>query len=308
MALTLTARSVLASALLGQKPPELPVAHLVHLASLFGINENRARVALSRMAAAGEVSNDGSGRYRLEGHLLARQERQNRSRAATTRPWAGRWRLVVVTATGRPAEARSGLRRRLKLARLAEQRDGVWLRPDNIDLEPDPAADPGVAVYRAAPEGDPVALAAALFDLDGWARGAEELDRRLGELRPTGPDDLAAGFELSADRAPPHAGRPPAARRAPSCRVARDGVAPHLRPLGPPVPPGARDMGSLRLSPRPGPGLPPPGRESGTGPVRIGRPGRTRSWDLVCGTAVRSTAAHRRRGRRDDRRVRELCR
>ncbi len=198
VAVTLTARSVLASALLGQNPPELPVAHLVHLASLFGINENRARVALSRMGAAGEVSNDGSGRYRLEGHLLARQERQKRSRAAATRPWTGEWRLVVVTATGRPAEARSGLRRRLKLARLAEQRDGVWLRPDNMDLEPDPTDDPCVAVYRAAPEGDPVELAAALFDLEGWARDAEELDRRLGELRPAGPADLAAGFELSA--------------------------------------------------------------------------------------------------------------
>ena len=48
----LTARSVLASALLGEDPPELPVAHLVHLAGLFGINANRARVALSRMAAS----------------------------------------------------------------------------------------------------------------------------------------------------------------------------------------------------------------------------------------------------------------
>jgi len=49
----MTARSVLASALLGEDPPELPVAHLVHLAGLFGINPNRARVALSRMVASG---------------------------------------------------------------------------------------------------------------------------------------------------------------------------------------------------------------------------------------------------------------
>lgn len=48
-----TARSVLASALLGEDPPELPVAHLVHLAGLFGVSENRARVALSRMVASG---------------------------------------------------------------------------------------------------------------------------------------------------------------------------------------------------------------------------------------------------------------
>ena len=63
----MTARSVLASALLGEDPPELPVAHLVHLAGLFGINPNRARVALSRMVASGEATTDGAGRYRLAG-------------------------------------------------------------------------------------------------------------------------------------------------------------------------------------------------------------------------------------------------
>jgi phenylacetic acid degradation operon negative regulatory protein len=194
----LTARSVLASALLGQEPPELPVAHLVHLASLFGINENRARVALSRMAAAGEVSTDGSGRYRLGGHLLARQERQSQSRRADTRPWSGGWRLVVVTATGRAAEDRSALRRRLTLARLAEQREGVWLRPDNIDLQPDPAEEPGVVLYTAWPDGDGAALAAALFDLEEWARRALELATRLDDRPTHGPEDLAPGFELSA--------------------------------------------------------------------------------------------------------------
>ena len=74
----LTARSVLASALLGEDPPELPVAHLVHLAGLFGINPNRARVALSRMVASGEATTDGAGRYRLAGRLLERRDRQAR--------------------------------------------------------------------------------------------------------------------------------------------------------------------------------------------------------------------------------------
>ena len=193
-----TARSVLASALLGESPPELPVSHLVHLAGLFGINENRARVALSRMTTAGEVTTDGSGRYRLAGHLLDRQGRQTGSRRGETRTWLGAWRMVVVTTSGQSADDRSVRRRRLTLARLAEQREGVWLRPDNLDLRPDPADDPGVALYSGTPDGDPVTLAASLWDLDGWARMAGDLQARMAARPPTGRRDLAPGFVLSA--------------------------------------------------------------------------------------------------------------
>lgn len=194
----LTARSVLASALLGEDPPELSVSHLVHLAALFGISGNRARVALSRMVAAGEATTDGNGCYRLAGHLLDRLERQNASRRGQTRQWSGSWRLVVVTVSGQGAEERLARRRRLASARLAELREGVWLRPDNIDLSPDPAGDPGLAVFATTPDGDEKNLAGALWDLRGWAAGAEALKRRLDELEPTGPPDLAPGFELSA--------------------------------------------------------------------------------------------------------------
>jgi len=195
---TLTARSVLASALLGEDPPELPVAHLVHLAGLFGINDNRARVALSRMTAAGEVTTDGAGRYRLAGHLLDRQSRQSASRRGDTRRWDGGWHLVVVAAAGRQAPDRRDRRRRLSLARLAEQREGVWLRPDNIDLVPAPGADPDVTTFTATPAGDPVVLAAALWDLRAWAVRSREMVRLLDDRPPAGPADLAPGFELSA--------------------------------------------------------------------------------------------------------------
>jgi phenylacetic acid degradation operon negative regulatory protein len=194
----LTARSVLASALLGENPPELPVAHLVHLAGLFGINGNRARVALSRMAANGEVTTDGSGRYRLAGHLLERQSRQTGSRRGETLPWRGRWTMVVVTTTGRSAEDRSDLRRRLGLARLAQLREGVWLRPDNLADRLDPVDHPDVDLFVARPDGDPAALAAALWDLDGWATRAGQLLDRMDELEPVDPADLAPGFVLSA--------------------------------------------------------------------------------------------------------------
>jgi phenylacetic acid degradation operon negative regulatory protein len=194
----LTARSVLASALLGEDPPELPVAHLVHLAGLFGINPNRARVALSRMVASGEATTDGSGRYRLAGGLLERRGRQEDSRLGRTRPWDGSWRLVVVTTAGSAADRRATRRRRLITARLAEQREGVWLRPDNLDFRPDPGDDPDLAVYTARPAGDPGTLARSLWDLDGWAHTAAALVERLGASPTRGPDDLAPGFTLSA--------------------------------------------------------------------------------------------------------------
>jgi phenylacetic acid degradation operon negative regulatory protein len=194
----LTARSVLASALLGEDPPQLAVAHLVHLAGLFGINENRARVALSRMASAGEVTTDGSGRYRLAGHLLERRDRQAGSRRGDTLTFDGSWRMVVVMASGQAADERAARRRSLGLARLAEQREGVWLRPDNIELRPDPAGDPAVTMYSATPEEDPELLAATLWDLEGWARAADRLGDDMAELTPSDPGDLAPGFVLSA--------------------------------------------------------------------------------------------------------------
>jgi phenylacetic acid degradation operon negative regulatory protein len=194
----LTARSVLASTLLGAEPPLLPVAYLVHVAGLFGLNENRARVALSRMVASGEAATDGDGRYRLVGHLLDRQARQQASRAGLTREWGGEWRMVVVTTTGSSAEARSHRRRAMALARMGRLREGVWLRPDNLELPLDPPVVADMAAFVVTPEGDPSALAARLWDLGGWADRSSQLVAALDDLVPDRPDRLAAGFELSA--------------------------------------------------------------------------------------------------------------
>ncbi|HLH28338.1 MAG TPA: PaaX family transcriptional regulator C-terminal domain-containing protein, partial [Acidimicrobiales bacterium] len=181
-----------------EDPPELPVAHLVRLARLFGISENRARVALSRMVAAGEATTDGAGRYRLAGRLLDRQERQLAGLSGWDGPWDGGWWFLVVRAVGRSAEERSGRRARLAGARFAECREGVWARPDNLPVPAAVAGDPDLLVLRAEPSGDGRRLAADLWDLDGWATKAEELRRRLEATPTLGPDDLAPGFVLSA--------------------------------------------------------------------------------------------------------------
>jgi phenylacetic acid degradation operon negative regulatory protein len=196
-AVPLTARSVLASALLGMDPPELPVAQLVRLTGLFGISENRARVALSRMVAGGEATSDGSGRYRLAGHLAARQSRQSASRAGATASYDGEWWLAVVTTTGSSADIRGTRRRALAYGRLAELREGVWMRPANLAVRlPDPL-DGDVELMTAQPR-DAAALAHRLWDLTAWSERARDLLHRLDALAPDGPEALAPGFELSA--------------------------------------------------------------------------------------------------------------
>src|SRR5260221_3756141 len=96
----------MASALLGETPPTLPVRRLVRVARLFAINDNQARVALSRMVARGDVATDGSGNYTLQGPLLGRALRQAVSRQGSTGGFDGRVHLVVVTTAGDAAQVR----------------------------------------------------------------------------------------------------------------------------------------------------------------------------------------------------------
>jgi len=91
----LTARSVLASTMLGVTPPRLSTRVLVRSGELFGVGESATRTALSRMVAAGEVAPDGDG-YRLAGPLVVRRARQDRSRRGDTVSWNGAWVLVIV--------------------------------------------------------------------------------------------------------------------------------------------------------------------------------------------------------------------
>jgi len=193
----LTARSVLASTLLGADPPELPVAHLVRVAGLFGINDNRTRVALSRMAASEEAEARGDGRYALAGHLLDRHRRQAASRAGRTRDWDGTWVVAVVTTAGSGAEVRSRRRAALARSRLAELREGVWIRPDNLalTLDDEVAADTMVLAGARDVPGD---VAADLWDLAGWGGRAQALLAALAARTPEVPEDLAPGFVLSA--------------------------------------------------------------------------------------------------------------
>ena len=65
----LTARSVIATTLLGSHHGELSAGRLVRTAALFDISASATRTALSRMKVAGELESD-NGKYRLAGALL----------------------------------------------------------------------------------------------------------------------------------------------------------------------------------------------------------------------------------------------
>lgn len=188
----LTARSVAISALLGYHPPALPVSELVSVGALFGIAERTTRVALTRMAADGDVvASDGV--YRLTERLVRRQARQEESSAPEVGAWDGRWEMAVVTADARPLAERVALRRSMVGLRLAELREGVWLRPHNLLRRTDDTVT-GQCTFFLCDHPDPHGLTTALWDLPAWADEARRLHVALD-----GTDDLAAGFLLVAE-------------------------------------------------------------------------------------------------------------
>ncbi|MBV9641126.1 MAG: transcriptional regulator [Mycobacteriaceae bacterium] len=176
----LTARSVLASALLGADEPRLPVAVLVAATALFGISAGAARTCLWRMVSDGELSSD-NGTYALAGHLLERRHRVDDAARpdATLRPWEETWELAVVSLERRPAADRLELRKAARVLHLAELRQGVWIRPDNLDPDRLPTSrsvlDQQCVHFHAAAADLRADTVSALFGLDQWAHDARRL-------------------------------------------------------------------------------------------------------------------------------------
>ncbi|MEG9224755.1 PaaX family transcriptional regulator C-terminal domain-containing protein [Aeromicrobium sp. Sec7.5] len=174
----LTARSAILSLLLGAHPPEAPGSSIVGWGRALGVTEPAVRVALTRMAAAGDLDRTDSV-YRLSPRLLRRQERQDAAIEQRTLPWSGEWRAAAITVVGASAGARADLRQRLGAARFGELREGFWMRPDNLDGAPDPAVAASVEVMAVRPERPAAELVPMLFDLEGWAGSAHELTASL---------------------------------------------------------------------------------------------------------------------------------
>jgi phenylacetic acid degradation operon negative regulatory protein len=183
----------MASLLLGRRSGRAAGRDLVRWCGLFGVAPGAARVALHRMTAAGELGRlDGD--YVLLGGLARRRAEQEASLTPRRRTWRGSWRMAVVVAEARPAPVRSETRAALRRARLAEWREGVWLRPDNVAFD----ESPHCAWLDARPDTDPVALAARLFAPTRWSMSAARLVDDLGaataRLSSDGEVALAPAF------------------------------------------------------------------------------------------------------------------
>ncbi len=202
---SLSARSAMASMLLGTEPPVLPSYALVRAGEFLGLSEGAVRTALSRMVASVEVIRSPQGDYQLTGVLAERQQRQIASLSAELQVWSGNWEMWVVTGGARESAERAELRSCAVEMRLVELRDGVWLRPDNLDAGRFPTA---AAVLReqtqrfvTQPDRDDL-LAARLWDLEGWSAAAERLraqmTRWIPTLRAGDTEALRPGFLLAA--------------------------------------------------------------------------------------------------------------
>jgi phenylacetic acid degradation operon negative regulatory protein len=168
---TLSARSVALSVLLGAPHGRLTVRDLLATGDMCDVTAPTMRVALSRLVAAGEVTVEG-GVYTLSPAHLRRQDAQRHALEPRTRPWDGAWEMAVVIETGRDAADRARLRSDLTSARLAELREGVWMRPANL-VRP-PLADDHITHVMARPS-DPELIVRQLWDLAGWSRTATAL-------------------------------------------------------------------------------------------------------------------------------------
>ena len=173
----LTARSVVLSVLLGAHPAWSTAAELLRLTSDFGIREPTLRVALTRMTGGGDLVRSEDG-YRLSDRLLARQRRQDDALNPATREWNGDWITVGVTAVGTEARTRAALRTALMDHRFGELREGIWLRPDNLEAELPAIARGRVRVLRTRDD-NPAELAHQLWDLRDWSKTGHRLLREM---------------------------------------------------------------------------------------------------------------------------------
>ena len=200
----LSARSVLATALLGADQPHLKVGELVEMAALFGISDGAARTCLWRMASAGELTSD-DGTYALAGRLLdgAARRRRIADRRHRPSPWDGTWELAVVSLERRPAGDRLALRRPPRRCTSANCAKACGCGPTistGTACRRCGRADQQCVHFHGAETDIPPETVRSLFKLDDWAADARRLTGAMRDeldVEALGADDFAYQFALS---------------------------------------------------------------------------------------------------------------
>jgi phenylacetic acid degradation operon negative regulatory protein len=187
----MTARSVVLSVLLGAHPAWASAAELIRLTTDFGIKETTLRVALTRMVSAGDLVRSADG-YRLSDRLLARQRRQDDAMRPQLRPWHGHWTTLIVTSVGTDPRTRAALRTTLHHKRFGELREGVWMRPDNLEFDVDIEIRARMRIMQARDDA-PAELAGQLWDLPSWAGTGQRLVAEMSRA-----SDVPARFVVAA--------------------------------------------------------------------------------------------------------------
>lgn len=170
--MALNAKSLILDLLSASAGEPLPVRDLVRACALFDIRETSARVAITRLGAAGLLESAGRGEYRLgePAEALAREVSSWRNVERKVRAWDGAWVAAHVATASRGNGAAAKRRARaLSMNGMRELERGLAIRPDNLEGGVD-----GVRTRLAA-----LGLEAPVFRASSFDEETERRARRL---------------------------------------------------------------------------------------------------------------------------------
>jgi phenylacetic acid degradation operon negative regulatory protein len=157
-----TARSLILDLLSALPKGSMPARALIEAGSLFGLEENNIRVALTRLNATQRIERDERGRYSLgpAAAAISRQLRTWRNLHQQQRSWQGDWLALQSPRLGQ-GSVRRQRERALNVMGFRALEPGFALRPDNLNGGPEAARE----------------QLFALFSDSGNAHGQERLGR-----------------------------------------------------------------------------------------------------------------------------------
>jgi phenylacetic acid degradation operon negative regulatory protein len=179
---------------------------LIDVLGGLGVEHKSARQALARTAAEGLLVSDRSGR-RVRWSLTNQGRRLLSDGAAriygfgaSSRPWDGRWLVLLVSVPEARRQLRHRLRTRLAWAGMGSPSPGVWVSPDpsKQDEVAGVIADLGLASVSSSfvgpfgAIGEERAVVDQAWDLAEVERAYEEFLEMFGEVVPSNPSEVMA--------------------------------------------------------------------------------------------------------------------